>query len=91
MYVYIAWRWSNGKSLMLDVIHSITMGYSASSNVNILMENKNNQSNLGDIAKLNGVRMVITEEPEAGQKLAESKVKQLTSGLGNIVARFLIR
>lgn len=80
---------SNGKSLMLDVIHSITTGYSASSNVNILMENKNNQSNLGDIAKLNGVRMVITEEPEAGQKLAESKVKQLTSGLGNIVARFL--
>ena len=53
------------------------------------MENKNNQSNLGDVAKLNGVRMVITDEPESGQKLAESKVKQLTSGLGNIVARFL--
>ena len=80
---------SNGKSLMMDIIHSITNGYSSASNVNILMENKNNQSNLGDVAKLNGVRMVITEEPESGQKLAESKVKQLTSGLGNIVARFL--
>lgn len=80
---------ANGKSLLLDVVHEITNGYSVSADVKILMENKNNTANLGDIARLKGARTVIVEEPEQGDKLAESRVKTLTSGLGSIVARFL--
>ena len=44
------------------------------------------QSN--DIARLRGSRMVMASEAELGQRLAESKIKQLTGG-DVIAARFL--
>jgi len=41
-----------------------------------------------DIARLEGARFVAAVEAEAGQKIAEAKIKQLTGAIG-LPARFL--
>jgi putative DNA primase/helicase len=81
---------SNGKSLLLDIINEALGSYAATSNVDILLEKHNgNTSNLGDVARLNGIRFVVTDEAKLGDKLNESAIKTMTSGIGKIVARFL--
>lgn len=81
---------SNGKSLLLEIINEALGSYAATSSVEILLEKHNGSAgNLGDIARLNGIRFVVTDEAKLGDKLNESGIKTLTSGIGKIVARFL--
>lgn len=81
---------SNGKSLLLEIMNKAMGSYGATSNVDILLEkHTQNAGNLGDIARLNKIRNVITDEAKLGDKLNESAIKTMTSGIGKIVARFL--
>ena len=81
---------SNGKSLLLDIINEALGSYAATSNVDILLEKHNaSQGNLGDVARLQNIRYVVTDEAKSGDKLNESAIKTMTSGIGKIVARFL--
>lgn len=81
---------SNGKSLLLEIMNKAIGSYGATSNVDILLEKRNQTAgNLGDVARLNKIRNVITDEAKLGDKLNESAIKTLTSGIGKIVARFL--
>lgn len=81
---------SNGKSLLLDIMNEAVGSYGATSNVDILLEkNVGGGANLGDVARLAGVRHVVTDEAKLNDKLNESAIKTLTSGIGKIVARFL--
>ena len=80
----------NGKSVFLDVMRNIFGSYATTSNINILLDKKSqNQANMGDVARLNGMRCVITNEAELTDKLKESAIKTITSGNDNITARFL--
>ena len=81
---------SNGKSLLLDILNIALGSYGETSNVDILLEQRNQSGgNLGDVARLNGMRCVTTDEAKLNDKLNESAIKTMTSGIGNIVARFL--
>lgn len=80
---------NNGKSLLLDVIREALGSYSISSRPQLLTEQPNGNSNLEEIARLKGKRFIVVEEAKAGDRLDESLVKSLTSGIGNQVARFL--
>jgi len=81
---------SNGKSLMLEIMNEALGSYGATSNVEILLEKRSGGGeNRGEIARLAGVRHVVTDEAKLGDKLNESAIKTLTSGIGKIVARFL--
>ena len=80
---------ANGKSLFLEIMNMIAGSYGANSNVEILLEKRNNTQNLGDVARLNKIRNVVTDETKIGDKLNESAIKTMTSGIGKIVARFL--
>lgn len=80
---------ANGKSLFLEIMNIIAGSYGANSNVEILLEKRNNTQNLGDVARLNKIRNVVTDETKIGDKLNESAIKTMTSGIGKIVARFL--
>jgi putative DNA primase/helicase len=80
----------NGKSVLLDVLRQVLGSYALTSNVNILLDKKNQGgSNMGDVARLNGMRCVITNEAEITDKIKESAIKTITSGNDNITARFL--
>jgi putative DNA primase/helicase len=81
---------SNGKSLLLDVVNEAMGTYGKTSNADILLEKYNTGTgNLGDVARLRGARFVMTDEAKHNDKLNESAIKTYTSGIGNIVARFL--
>ena len=80
---------ANGKSLLLEVINKAMGSYGAATSVDILLDKKAQTANMGDVARLAGIRHVITEEPKMGDRLNESALKTLTSGIGRIVARFL--
>lgn len=80
---------SNGKSLLLEVVNKIIGGYATTSSVDILVDRKNHQSNMSEIARLNKMRFVVTDETEMGDKLKESAIKSMTSDHGDITARFL--
>jgi putative DNA primase/helicase len=79
----------NGKSLMLDVIREALGGYGITTRPMLLTEQRNGNTNTEEIARLKGKRIVFSEETKIGDKLDESLIKTLTSGIGNVVARFL--
>ena len=78
---------NNGKSTLLEAVSSIIAEYSSQVLIDSLMSSKgfgetNNSS--ADLADLRGARLVTTSEGEEGQRLAESKVKYLSAGMGKI-------
>jgi putative DNA primase/helicase len=75
--------------LFLEILNIISGSYGATSNVEILLDKKSTTANLGDVARLNRIRMVVTDETKIGDKMNESAIKTMTSGIGKIVARFL--
>lgn len=88
MFIFVG-DGANGKSLFLEILNIVAGSYGATSNVEILLDKKSNGANLGDVARLNRIRMVVTDETKIGDKINESAIKTMTSGIGKIVARFL--
>lgn len=80
---------NNGKSLLLDVIATALGSYAITSKPQLLTDNKFSSTNSEEIARLKGKRFCAVEEIKEGDKLDEQLVKQLTSGIGKMVARFL--
>lgn len=80
---------NSGKSLLLEIISQALGSYAITSRPQLLIEQPHGNSNLEEIARLKGKRFIMVEEIQSGDKLNESLVKSLTSGIGNQVARFL--
>ncbi|MBI4595133.1 MAG: hypothetical protein HY730_02015 [Candidatus Tectomicrobia bacterium] len=79
---------ANGKSLTNDVIVLALGDYAARTPTETLLVKKYDGGIPNDIARLNGARFVNSSEVEAGRRLAESQIKDLTGG-DKITARFL--
>ena len=77
---------NNGKTTLLETIAFVLREYSAQVLIDTLMTRKQGETNnsLADLADLRGARFVTTSEGEEGQRLAEAKVKYLSSGMGQI-------
>jgi putative DNA primase/helicase len=71
---------ANGKSTFLNTLQALLGDYAASVPMQSLMEQKYGSQQTNDIAHLLGQRLVTASEGERGQKLAESKIKQMTGG-----------
>jgi putative DNA primase/helicase len=78
---------ANGKSTLIHVIQDLLGDYAQQTPMDMLMTNRSGNIP-NDIARLEGTRFVAATEAEAGQRLAEAKIKQLTGG-DRIAARFL--
>lgn len=82
---------SNGKSVFLNTFEAILGDYALNTQVQSILA-KGGSSSGGnaspDIARMNGARLVRTNEPEEGARFNEGLVKQLTGG-DTITARFL--
>ncbi len=83
---------SNGKSTVIDVVASIMGSYAATAPIETWLYNdrKSGSGPSPDLARLPGVRLVRTSEPEAGVRLSESVIKQWTGG-ERIITRRLNR
>lgn len=79
---------ANGKSITSDVV-SLALGeYSMRTPTETLLVKRGNAGIPNDVARLMGARFVFASESEAGQQLAESKIKDITGG-ERITARFM--
>lgn len=82
---------SNGKSVMMNVVAALLGDYTTTTPVETFLHQDRSKSGSGpspDIARLVGVRIVRTSEPEPGSRLSESTLKQYTGG-EKMVARRL--
>lgn len=80
---------NNGKSTFLDTIADLMGTYSANVQPEtIMMRERNGSGANNDIARLQSVRFVVSEEPTQGVRLNEGLLKQLTGG-GKVTCRFL--
>lgn len=80
---------SNGKSVFIEVLSHIFGTYSETINPDVLLVNKFSGSSNGptpELAKMKGVRLIVTSEPDEGTRLSEGIVKRLT-GNEKITAR----
>ena len=80
---------NNGKSLALEILNELWGSYSITSRPELLVDTKNGNTSSEEIARLKGKRSTILEEIKDGDRMNESLVKQLTSGLGKMTGRFL--
>jgi len=79
---------SNGKSKTKETLAFIMGDYSVNLDAQSLMVQKYNNGPRSDIARLRGARLITANESEAGSRLAESKIKELT-GADRVTARAL--
>ncbi len=72
----------NGKSTIVNVLREIMGGHAVQSAPETIMAQHNNNPSgpTPEIARLAGVRFVAMVETEDGQRLAESRIKQMTGG-----------
>ncbi len=78
----------NGKSTFLDTIRSMLGDYTKNANVSVFL--KTEKQNFEEVARLQSARFVTTTEPEEGEQLSESFIKQATGG-EPLTARYLYR
>ncbi len=77
----------NGKSTFMELITHVLGDYAMHTPTETLMM-KRDSGIPNDLARLKGARLVAATETEAGKRLAESLIKQLTGG-DPITARYL--
>lgn len=77
----------NGKSTFFRVLLTLLGAYAQQASSELIMLRQNDTIPV-DVARLVGVRLVVTSEIEGGRRMAESKVKDLTGG-DRLVARFM--
>jgi len=78
---------ANGKSTLFEVLRFLFAEYAQQTDFNTFLQNKN-ASMTNDLARLKGARFVTAVETEAGKRLSEVIVKQISGG-EPITARFL--
>jgi putative DNA primase/helicase len=77
----------NGKGVFLNTVSAIIGDYHVVSPAQTFAEQKN-QRHETELARLNGARLVISQETEQGQYWAEARIKSLTGG-DRIPARYM--
>lgn len=76
----------NGKSTMLSTVYQLVEEYSVLLQADTLMVRQESNNTQADLADLRGARFAQTSETEEGQRLAQSKLKRITQGMGKIKA-----
>src|SRR6266853_4141325 len=80
----------NGKTTFLEAVKHVLGTYAQAAPMTAFLDTGNDNGVRNDIARLVGARFVTAVEADAGKRLAESLVKQLTGG-DTIAARFLFK
>jgi putative DNA primase/helicase len=72
---------ANGKSTLLNIIMSVMGDYATQTAPDTwLVNNSNNTAPRPDLARLRGMRLIVTSEPDDHRKLSENLLKIFTGG-----------
>jgi len=81
-------RGANGKSTLLEAMRALLGDYASQAEFQTFLDRRADQGINNDIAALRGARLVTASEANAGRRLNESMIKQVTGG-DPVTARFL--
>jgi putative DNA primase/helicase len=79
---------ATGKSTFLEALKAVQGEYATTTDFETFLKRKGDRGIPNDIARLAGMRMVVSNEVDEGKQLAAGLVKTLTGG-DTILARFL--
>lgn len=79
---------SNGKSTFTEMLRNVLSDYAKVTKMDTFMAREAGSAS-NDVAALIGSRIVCASESDFGQRLSESLIKELTSGIGAVTARYL--
>lgn len=80
---------NDGKSVLLDTVSKVLGDYAASAKKDLVMDGYSSNNNDNSLARIKAKRLVWIDEVGARDKLNEGLVKNITSGTGEITARYL--
>lgn len=78
---------TNGKSVLSNTFNGILKDYAVTASTGAFAV-KSNEQHSTELAMLQGARIALVQETEAGQKWAEARIKDVTGGTA-ITARFM--
>lgn len=76
----------NGKSVLMDVLRHLLGDYATTAPPGFLMESR--QEHSAEVARLQGLRLVVASEVNQNARFDEAKLKELTGG-DTLTARFM--
>ena len=88
MFPFLYGTGKNGKSVFTEILQKLLGDYGRRAPQSLLTESPNGREPSGEIARLQGARLVIGSETTEGGRLAESRIKDLTGG-DTMTGRFL--
>ncbi len=81
IWFYCSGGGDNGKSTLLNTIMNVMGDYATHTSSDMWMaDSKNSSTASPDLARLPGIRLIVTSEPTSGRKLSESRLKVFTGG-----------
>lgn len=80
---------NDGKSVLLDVVSNVIGDYSGIAKKDLIMDGNIINHNENSLARLRSRRLVWIDEVSPKDRLNEGMVKNITSGTGEVSARFL--
>lgn len=86
-FLFIVGPGGNGKSVLTNLMMHVLASYATTAPMETFMAT-NGDRHPTDLAGLQGARLVVAQETEAGRALAEAKIKSLTGG-DPVKARFM--
>lgn len=79
---------ANGKTTFLEALQALLGDYARKADFSTFLQRRGDSGPRNDLAALAGARFVVATEADAGKRLAEALVKELTGG-DQVTARFL--
>ncbi|WP_210526929.1 phage/plasmid primase, P4 family [Rubellimicrobium arenae] len=89
VFVFLEGPGANGKSVLLQTIAAVMGDYAATAPLETFMASQSDRHST-DLAGLQGARLVLVPEVEAGRAWSEARIKTITGG-EEIKARFMHR
>lgn len=82
---------NSGKSLLFEIINRAMGSYGITADSDLITDTTYKSNNAEQVARLKGKRYVFIDELDENSYLKEKLVKDLTSGIGKMVGRYLYK
>jgi putative DNA primase/helicase len=90
IFVLMTGKGANGKGVLTRALRKVLRAVTANVQVETLEQSRSGSAASGDLARLNGARLVFGSEPETGARFKAGLIKQITGG-DPVTARYLYR
>ena len=88
LFLFLHGGGANGKTTLVEILIALLGDYGQHAPQSLLTAADNGREPMHEIARLHGARLVVSSETREGDRLAESRIKDMTGG-DTLTGRFL--